>query len=256
MVFAIESALTHTRFLSVDIGKRRSGTEGETRAAAYIVDVFQALDYRVSRHEFTRKDGGVSSNIVARFPSVDYTAGYVVVGGHYDTFGESPGANDNASGTGVVMALAESLADNPIPVEFVAFAAEERHPLTGSHHEGSLALAALADPAVTKAMISVDMVASGPKVVIVSWRGYPKDLEHELAGIAASAGIPYEGVERGDISDHTSYARRGIPSAFLWTGDHPSRHTATDTFEIVQRDSVEMTGRLVMEWLRTRYGFP
>jgi hypothetical protein len=68
---------------------------------------------------------------------------YVIVGAHYDHLGEDPslpdpvynGANDNASGVAVLLALAEALAesgDGPdASVVFVAFSAEE-HGLWGS----------------------------------------------------------------------------------------------------------------------------
>jgi len=53
-----------------------------------------------------------------------------VVGAHYDSInkhGGSPGANDNASGVGVILEAARVLkrADLPYVVEFVAFGAEE-----------------------------------------------------------------------------------------------------------------------------------
>lgn len=247
--------MEHTRALSVDIGRRPSGSPGEERAAAYVEGALAAAGYEVVRQEFTRADGGVSRNVIGRARGVDYSSRYLVVGGHYDTFGESPGGNDNASGVGVVLALAEALAGRTVPVEFAAFAAEERHPVSKAHHEGSLAyVGALADPAVVEAMVSVDMVGNGTSVAIVRLRGYPDALQREIHAVANETGIPHRVLAKGDVSDHTSFARRGVPAVFLWSGDHPALHKAGDTFEVVQAPAVERAGRLALEWLRRRLG--
>ncbi|MBA2540668.1 MAG: M28 family peptidase [Deltaproteobacteria bacterium] len=52
----------------------------------------------------------------------------MIVGAHFDTIANSPGANDNASGTVVVLAVAKLLADTPCrtaPVTIAFFDQEE-----------------------------------------------------------------------------------------------------------------------------------
>lgn len=260
--FNAARAMEHTRHLSVDIGKRLAGSPGEEVAAAYIEEVFRAAKLDVTRQAFQRADGGTSHNIIGRIAGADYSAGYLLIGGHYDTFGESPGGNDNGSGTAVVMALAELFGtqgaefdSRKVAIEFVAFAAEEVNPSSGKHHEGSLAYAAgMSDPPLVQAMLSIDMVGNGPDLKLVGWREGASPIPQELAVIAAEIGVPHEVLVRGDISDHTSFLRKGVPSAFLWSGNHPTIHKASDTFEVVQVESVDRTGRLTLEWLRRRTG--
>lgn len=253
--FSVGRAMQHVRVLSVDIGVRPGGSPGEEAAAAYVESVLRSAGYEVSRQPARRPDGGVSHNVVGRSPGADYGGGYVLVGGHYDTTVSGPGANDNASGTAVVLALAEGLAGRRVPVEFVAFGAEERQPPTGEHHIGSEAYAgALADPSALRAMVSIDMVGNGPVLLVGRFRSHPRDLQDEIAAVAEAMGVPFDRTALGDVSDHTPFARRGIPAAWLWSGNHPTLHTAADTFEIVQPEAVERTGGVVLEWLRRRFG--
>ncbi|MBW3588945.1 MAG: M28 family peptidase [Actinobacteria bacterium] len=260
--FNAARAMEHTHHLSVDIGKRTAGSPGEEAAVAYIEEVFRAAKLHVTRQSFQRADGGASYNIIGRIAGADYSAGYLLIGGHHDTVEGSPGGNDNASGTAVVMTLAELFGmqaaefdSRKVAIEFVAFGAEEVNPSSGKHHEGSLAYAAgMSDPPLVQAMLSVDMVGNGPDLKLVGWRERASPIPQEMAAIAAEIGVPHEVLIRGDISDHTSFLRKGVPSAFLWSGNHPTIHTASDTFEVVEIESVERTGRLTLEWLRRRTG--
>lgn len=252
--FSTESAIKHNRLLAIDIGQRPGGSKGEKRAEQYIATTFATAGLDVVRGEAKRADGGTSYNVIARIPGVDYAAGYVVMGGHYDTVAVSPGGNDNGSGTAVVIALAEALSPRKVPVEFIAFAGEEVQPSTKEHHIGSRAYAAaLADPSVIKAMFSVDMVANGPSVVVVTLLGATDSLRKELIDVGTTVGIPTRAATRGDISDHGPFSRLGIPSVMLWSGDHPTLHTSRDTFDVVQPEAVDRTGRLMVEWLKSRF---
>ena len=70
-----------------------------------------------------------------------------LVGAHLDTVPQAPGAEDNASGIGVLLATAEALAGHRtrLPVVLVAFGSEEpRGPTDDDHHYGSTAYVAVA----------------------------------------------------------------------------------------------------------------
>jgi hypothetical protein len=72
---------------------------------------------------------GLSANLVATVGSVDPLAAEIVISAHYDSYRLSPGADDNASGVGVLTELARYFAARGIPpglrLRFVAFGAEE-----------------------------------------------------------------------------------------------------------------------------------
>lgn len=252
--FSTEQAMVHIRELAVGIGPRPAGSAGEAKAVEYLESTLRDLGYETSLMQFERYDGGVSSNVIARFKGVDYANGYVIVGGHYDTVLNAPGANDNASGVGVVMALAQAFGGRNLPVEFVGFGAEEYPPSRAEHHAGSRAYAAgLVDPTVVRAMVSVDMVGAGPSVLIVKTRAHADLLQKEIDGIAHSRGVAHEMRIEGDFSDHVEFAKRKIPAAWLWSGSHPTLHRPSDKIEVVQPGSVERAGVLLFEWLRRRF---
>jgi aminopeptidase YwaD len=100
----------------------RIGTAAVNLTAAYDIAQNASDTYRlyIKAHSFDT----VSRNIVARIGSGSKKC---VVGGHYDTAPLIQGANDNASGTAMVMELARLMAGKSLPfvLEFVAFSGEE-----------------------------------------------------------------------------------------------------------------------------------
>lgn len=115
---------------------------GHERAVALIEGLLRDTGCEVTRQEFempgeTGRRSGV--NVVARMKgAAGGAAASVVVGAHYDTRPNSPGADDNASGVAAMAECARALAGRALrrDVVFVAFDAEERqgqsHGLWGS----------------------------------------------------------------------------------------------------------------------------
>ncbi len=101
---------------------------------------------------------GKSQNVVAKTP--DGTC-RVVVGGHYDTVPEVSGANDNASGTALMLAFAELWSGHPAAADicFVGFGAEELG-LHGSDFYIRELLSAGELDSVT-AMLNLDAIGGG-----------------------------------------------------------------------------------------------
>ena len=138
------------------------------RDASHPENLLRAADY--IRGEFRLAQGNVSDqcyevrqrtycNIIARFgPNTEER---VVVGAHYDAFGEQPGADDNASGVAGLLELAHLLAQSApaIQVELVAYTLEEL-PHFGTQTTGSAVHAnSLKRKAVpVRLMISLEMI--------------------------------------------------------------------------------------------------
>src|SRR5512135_484772 len=86
----------HVRFLAVtDPARNWRSTAGLSRAAAYVASELARSGARLSEQSY-RARGREMKNVVARFGPA--SGPLVVVGAHYDVFGELPGADDNASG--------------------------------------------------------------------------------------------------------------------------------------------------------------
>ncbi|MCB0051102.1 MAG: M20/M25/M40 family metallo-hydrolase, partial [Caldilinea sp.] len=142
--FDPDRALDHARYLSETIGDRPAGSTGEQAAAGWIAARFEELGYTVRVQPFNFYSEGqlrIGMNVIAtRTGQAGY--GTIYAGAHYDTVKRiagidygGPGANDNASGVGVLLEAARVLATETVTptLTFVAFGAEELG-LTGSRY--------------------------------------------------------------------------------------------------------------------------
>ncbi len=95
-------------------------------AAAYIEDSFLRSGLKPARQTFSVA-GASCSNIEVEIRGASRPEEIVVIGAHYDSVDESPGADDNATGTAALLALARHFAtQRPArTLRFVAFVNEE-----------------------------------------------------------------------------------------------------------------------------------
>jgi Zn-dependent M28 family amino/carboxypeptidase len=117
----------HVRILAQEIGTRNIWTADSMAATAhYIRSELAAMGYEVQEQEVASAKG-VVFNLEVEIPGKDMAAEIVVVGAHYDTVFNCPGANDNGSGLAVLLELARLLADcrPQRTIRLVAFANEE-----------------------------------------------------------------------------------------------------------------------------------
>jgi hypothetical protein len=194
-------------------------------------------------------------NVLAALPARDGspTAGeWVVVGAHYDHLGHGgtsasrapgshevhPGADDNASGTALLLEVARRLARLPARpsrnVLFAAFGAEEL---------GAIGSRFWVDhPTVPKdaivGMINADMVGRlRDRHLVVDGAGtsagWPALLHDANAGLGLDLAIGAEGF---GASDHASFTAAKVPVAFLFTGVHDDYHRPTDTADKINAD--------------------
>jgi hypothetical protein len=101
--------------------------ESLQRSAAYIDGELTQTGY-APRHQTYEVAGRHVANIEAERRGSRQAGRIIVVGAHYDSVGDSPGANDNASGVAVMLELARqhaATATVAATVRFVAFVNEE-----------------------------------------------------------------------------------------------------------------------------------
>ena len=149
----------HVRKLSIELGPRDAGhPEGLDRVAAYIKNEFSQTGAFVSEQVY-RVNARSYRNVIAHFGPE--TEERIVVGAHYDTAGELPGADDNASGVAGLLELARLLNQQQLKVrvELVAFSTEEP-PYFGTTGMGSYVHAdSLRQQYVrVRAMFSLEMI--------------------------------------------------------------------------------------------------
>lgn len=182
---------------------------------------------------------------------------YVLVGAHFDHEGRKTdgeifaGADDNASGTSVMLELAQAFSqvETRRTIVFVAFSGEERGLL------GSKAYAEAPHTTLDRCivMLNLDMVGRGnPREVQVGGTWDAPDLEHWVRAAAASSHCGLELDLRGgkDIwqrSDQYSFFSRGVPALFFFAGFHDDYHKTTDTPDKIDRKKAERIGRLAFQ---------
>lgn len=209
----------------------------------------QAEELIVSVH--TESELVESRNVIAELPGTG--DGIVVVGAHYDTVPQTGvGANDNASGTAVIVALAEALSGQSLPftVRFVSFGAEEVGLLGSSHYVDSLSDAELGR---VKAMLNFDVVGSGAYTAVSGYRELTEaasELAADLQVQTQTGSLPF-----GVSSDHAPFEIAGVPVLFFWAPDISRIHSPADTLEFVQPERLG-GAFLLAEALLTSPEFP
>ena len=139
-----------------------------------------------------------------------------------------PGADDNASGTAAVLALAKRFSQNPLPYSllFLNFDAEEGG-LNGSR---AFTLVPAVNLDSVFLMLNLDMVGrlkDGP--LEIEALGGADAFRAVWDSIAKKQGFPlklrssYQG-----RSDHVSFAKSGVPALHFYSGFHEDYHTAGD----------------------------
>ena len=117
--------------------------EALEQAALHIEGQLRAAGYVVERQAFAA-GGRQVRNIEAVIEPAAANAETLVIGAHYDSYGTSPGANDNGSGTAAVLELARQLADlrgrSRLRIRLVLFVNEEP-PFFKTEQMGSLVYA-------------------------------------------------------------------------------------------------------------------
>lgn len=215
-------------------------------------------------------------NVVAYLPGVSHPDEIVVIGAHFDHIGTKKqgnhcvappeaadltdvvcnGADDNASGTAIVLELARLWAAQPHPpgrtLVFAHFAGEELGLL------GSRALSASppAHPPFTEgrvvAMLNFDMVGryrDDPGLTIGAVSSSHR-WEPLLAGIDRRGLVVHLERAVSNRSDHANYYRRNVPVLFFFTGLHPDYHRTTDELPRIHREGLAAIGAIALDVTR------
>ena len=138
------------------------------------------------------------------------------IGGHYDSVPVSPGGNDNASGTAVMLELARAHRVDGLCV--VAFGAEEVGLV------GSETFVETNDVSDARFMLNFDVAGRLAGPIIIGDRALTDLLLPEVADLSIGAGQfpPFAS------SDHASFLDAGIPAVTITSGNDPVIHTADD----------------------------
>lgn len=208
------------------------------------------------------EDRAPADNVVAVLPGSDprRAAENIVIGAHYDHLGFGhfgafdprragtihPGADDNASGTAVLLDLARRLAQSPArparTIVFVAFSAEELG-LYGSRHF----VRSDARVSATQAMLNLDMVGRlrDDRITVFGARS-GHGVSEIVSRAATRLGLKLNESDDVGRSDHLSFYNRRIPVLHFFTGIHQDYHRSTDTADKLNYPGMAKVSDLVM----------
>lgn len=255
-LFDADALLERVRFLSLDsLEGRRTGEKGGLIARDYVVSQFKKNGISPLLSEYTqpfsfegRRDKITyeGANVLGLIKGTEHPEKYVVISAHYDHVGVNNGeiyngADDDASGTSAIIAIAEYLQKNPPKhsVIIAAFDAEEMG-LRGAAHF----LEANTIPKEQIALdINLDMVGrnNNNELYVVGTNLYTQ-LQPAITDLELpenfKLSVGHDGLDGKDnwvsSSDHGPFHRQEIPFLYFGVEDHKDYHKPTDDFEFIQ----------------------
>ncbi|MEM7394768.1 MAG: M28 family peptidase, partial [Verrucomicrobiota bacterium] len=243
-------------------------TDNLNRTAAYIASHLREAGAEVTEQVFTAR-GARYRNVIARFGPAEGPA--IVVGAHYDTAGELPGADDNASAVAGLIELGPLLAGMTVkhPVVLVAYPNEEP-PFFRTEHMGSAvhARSLKEQTASVKLMICLEMIGyfsdeknsqtfplkalellypnTGNFIALVDKMGSPwakrmKIIMRKSSPLPAHSINAPSAVPGIDFSDHLNYWAEGYPAVMVTDTSfyrNTRYHTEFDTADTLDYDKM------------------
>lgn len=255
-------AFEHMNYLANEIGPRIAGSANERKAEQYIKGQFERIGLQTEVQPFTYGTR-TSSNVIAYKPGKSDKQ--IIVGAHYDSVSAGKGVDDNASGVGVMLEVAEVLKNikTPYSIVYIAFGAEEVGLRGSRFHANGMTDAEISN---TVGMINLDSLAVGDKMYVYGGAGEDgfirdqalKIAEKKKLNVETNPGInpDYPAGTTGDWSDHAPFKAKGIPYGYLeatnWEiGDLDGYtqtvkhggvwHTKNDTLDFIEQ---EFPGRI------------
>ena len=194
-------------------------------------------------------EDGILVNVIGMIPGTGTES--VIIGAHRDHFGHPgamlfPGADDNASGTAVILEVARTLTNvesHPSrTILFISFSGEERD-LLGSRLYTSRPVVPLDS---TKAMINIDHAGVGNGRLTVGITGVAKEVLREVGKIAGvDEKLDLYGFFPG--GDHVPFKEAGVPTVTVVSGGvHQHFHQPSDTADTIDSEILKTAARYVL----------
>jgi len=280
-----ETAVNIINELSTNHINRASGSDKEAITGDYIESLFTSYGLTTTVQPFTYNRGGLtynSQNIIAEKPG---TSGLqIIVGAHYDTSPSTAtidrtqlqGTNDNASGVGLLMELAEAInsLNTTHTIKFIGFGAEEVGLRGSRFYANNMSQSEINN---TLFMTNFDSIVFGdymyfhagvPAATLPGW-GFARDLVLDIASdlgidVYTNPGLNAEyPAGTGCCSDHVSFENLMpilVGEATNWLIGDLDGYTQTSsplvpggaTWHDQQYDSLEFIKGNFLGWIEER----
>ena len=252
--------ISTTRAMAILDGGRAAHNDGLRTLQQHLNDGLTpqsiATDTLVTMRWHSAEQDGLLHNVTCILPGRDQAKAEeaIVIGAHRDHFGKQggllfAGADDNASGTAVLLEVARVLQTIPLKpkrsIVLISFSGEEQGLLGSKFY--------ISQPAVpvrsTLTMINVDHAAVGNGRLTIGVTGMDKAAAQQ-AGQVAGLGDRLDVFGFFPGGDHVPFKEAGIPTVTVVSGGvHPHFHQPTDTAETVNPDILAAAARYVLAML-------
>jgi len=225
---------------------RPVGSAGHDRARAYLLGQMEAAGLEGSdadcRFELPFRVGGQEfCNLIGRLPGRDPTQNPMLIGAHYDTHGEQPGADDNAAAIAIALTAIPQLRDLGLQrTILIAFFDSEEMPWYLSPRMGSIHFYREQRQEPIHFALIMDLVGHDVPLPglqdLLFLTGMESDpgLESIVKDNRKTQGIrlvPTLNSYIGDLSDHHAFRLDRRPYLFFSCGHWEHYHQTTDTPE-------------------------
>jgi glutaminyl-peptide cyclotransferase len=253
-------ALQHVEY-QVNLGPRTLGSEAHNKVQAYILQKLEDYGWEAYK-EITNINSDIEiNNIIGKRGDSGL---WIIIGAHFDSrfyadrdpdpnkhLTPVPGANDGASGVGVLLELANVLPKNlDKQIWLVFFDAEDNGNIPGYDWIMGSQVFASKLTAYPDAVVVIDMIGD-KDLNIYQEMNSDSRLTDEIWSVASELEfhqfIPT--LKYRILDDHIPFVNLGIPAVNIIDFDYPFWHTTEDTFDKVSAESLYAVGKTLLTWI-------
>jgi aminopeptidase YwaD len=171
-----------------------------------------------------------SQNVIGQIRGTEEPDSYLILCAHYDHLGQLSeaiftGANDNASGTAMLLSMAAYFVENPLKqtLILIAFGGEETGLLGSAYYVNQQPAVPLAE---TSFVLNLDLMGNGiDGITAVGGRDYPEPFEKLVRLNEEMESVPVvKSRTNAPNSDHYYFLKNGIPGFFIYTLGGPKHY--------------------------------
>ena len=239
---SVDTLISHVKSLATDEG-RVVGTPGHEKAKNYILSQLPKTKLRPhTGNSFEipyEMEGVVFTNIVGMLEGRNKELPSILLGAHYDTIYDTPGADDNAAAVSVLLEIARELKPHRLEhsVIFCIFDAEEP-PNFLQQSMGSIRYYLDQRKSDIHCALIMDLVGhdvpinSFEDLLFITGMESQQELSQSLLYTTPPEPlrpIPILNANIGDLSDHHVFRLNEVPYLFMSCGIWRHYHSPTDT---------------------------
>ncbi|MEL6254214.1 MAG: M28 family peptidase [Bacteroidota bacterium] len=200
-----------------------------------------------------------SQNVIGLLPGKKVRDTVIIISAHYDHLGKVGtavfrGANDNASGTSMLLSMAEYFSQEENQPDysmlFIAFGGEETGLLGSGFYVQQQAIVPLTQ---TKFILNLDLMGNGiDGIMAVGGKDYPAQFEKLVQANEELAAVPkVRSRKNAPNSDHYFFLLNGVPGFFIYTlGGPPHYHDVNDRPDTIELSRYAEVRNLLIKFLK------